>query len=161
MDDAWGDNLVADTAVAAPLCNDVVDGAVAAPSCNDIADGAIAAPLCDNLADSAVAEHSWEDVAEAAIAEPSCNNVVDPAVTAPLCNNIHLWQCIVALLALVWAVPSMFPTQVDACYGLLHPHHPDHLTVIHCTVAGKTHILHMLGIVEWGIILIFIPLLTQ
>jgi hypothetical protein len=38
MDDAWGDNLVADTAVSAPSCNNVVDRAVAAPSCNDVAD---------------------------------------------------------------------------------------------------------------------------
>jgi hypothetical protein len=54
----------------------------------------------------------------------------------------------------------MFPTQVNACYCLLHPHHPDHLAVIHRTGAGKTHILLMLGVVERGIILIVIPLLT-
>ncbi len=58
MDDAWGDNLVADTAIATPLCDDIVDGAVAAPLCNDLADGAVAAPLCDNLPESAVAAHS-------------------------------------------------------------------------------------------------------
>ncbi len=115
MDDAWGKDLAADTAVAAPLCNDAVDGAVAAPSCDDVADGAVAAPLYNNLADSAVAVHSWEDIAEAAVAVPLCDNVADAAVTAPLCDDVHLWQCIVAVLALVWAVPNMFPTQVDAC----------------------------------------------
>jgi hypothetical protein len=151
MDDAWGDDLVADTVIAAPSCKDVVDGAVAAPSCNDVADGAVAAPSCNDLADSAVTAHSWEDVTEAAIAVPSCNDVVDAAVAKRSCANVHLWQCIVAVLASVWAVPNMFPTQVDACYCLLHLHHPDHLGVIHRMGAGKTHILRMLGIVEQGI----------
>jgi hypothetical protein len=147
MDDAWGDDLVADTAVAAPSFDDVVDGAVAAPSCDDVADGAVAAPSCDDLADSAVAAHSWEDVAEAAVAGPSCDDVADAAVAAPSCDDVRLRQCIVAASASVWAVPNMFPTQVDACYRLLHPHHPDHLAVIHRTGAGKTHILRTLGVV--------------
>jgi hypothetical protein len=161
MDDAWGNNLVADTAVAAPSCDDVVDRAVAAPSCNDVADGAVAAPLCNNLADSAVAAHLWEDVAKAAIAVPLCDNIADAAAAVPSCNDVRLQQCIVATLALVWAVPNMFPTQVNASYCLLHPHHPDHLVVIHGMGAGKTHILRMLGVVERGIILIFTPLLTS
>ncbi len=147
MDDAWGDNLVADTAVATPSCDDAVDGAYAAPSCDDVADGAVAAPSCDDLADSAVAAHSWEDVVEAAVTAPSCDNVADAAVAVPLCNDVHLRQCIVAALASVWAVPNMFPTQVDACYRLVHPHHPDHLTVIHHTGVGKMHILCTLGVV--------------
>jgi hypothetical protein len=54
MDDAWGDNLVTDTAVTAPLCDNKVDGAVAAPLCDDVADGAVAAPSCKDLTDSAV-----------------------------------------------------------------------------------------------------------
>ncbi len=147
MDDAWGDDLVADTAVAAPSFDDVVDGAVAAPSCDDVADGAVAAPSCDDLADSAVAAHSWEDVAEAAVAAPSCDDVADAAVAAPSCDDVRLRQCIVAASASVWAVPNMFSTQIDACYRLLHPHHSDHLAVIHRMGAGKTHILRTLGVV--------------
>ncbi len=147
MDDAWGNDLVADTAVAAPSCDDVVDGATATPLCNDIADGSVAAPSCKDLVDSVVAAHSWEDVAEAAFAMPSCDDVVDAAVPAPSCNNVCLWQCIVAASALVWAVPNMFPTQVDACYCLLHLHHLNHLAIIHRTGAGKMHILCTLGIV--------------
>jgi hypothetical protein len=110
-------------------------------------DGAIATPSCDDLADSAVAAHSWEDVAEAAVAAPSCNDIADAAVAAPLYDDVRLRQCIVAVSASVWAVPNMFPTQVDAYYRLLHLHHPDHLAVIHRTGAGKTHILGTLSVV--------------
>jgi hypothetical protein len=151
MGDAWGNDLVVDTAIAAPSCNFVMDGAVAAPLCNDVADGAVAAPLCNDFADSAVAAHSWEDVVEAAVAMPLCDDVADAAVAAPSCNDVHLWQCIVTVLDLVWAMLTMFPTQVDACYCLLHPHHTNHLAVIHCTGAEKTHILRTLGVVERGI----------
>ncbi len=160
MDDAWGDDLVADTAVAALLCKDVADSAVTAPLCNDVADEAVAMPLCDNLVDSAVAAHLWEDLAEAAVAAFLCEDVADSPVAAPSCNNVHLWQCIIAALALVWAVPNMYPTQVNACYCLLHLHHPNHLAVIYPTGAGKMHILRTIGVVERGIILIYIPLLT-
>ena len=128
-----------------------MDGAVATPSCDDDADRAVTALSWDNLADSAVAAHSWEDVAEAAVATPSCNDVADAAVAAPSWDNVRLRQRIVATSASVWAVPNMFPTQVNACYCLLHLHHPDHIAVIHHTGVGKTHILCTLGVVERGI----------
>jgi len=54
----------------------------------------------------------------------------------------------------------MYPAQLDAVYCLLHPVHPNHLAVFQRTGADKTHILRMLGVIERGIILIFIPLLT-
>ncbi len=54
----------------------------------------------------------------------------------------------------------MYPAQLDAVYRLLHPLRPNHLAVIQQTGAGKTHILRTLGVIERGIILIFIPLLT-
>jgi len=54
----------------------------------------------------------------------------------------------------------MYPAQLDAVYRLLRLVHPNHLAVIQRTVAGKTHILRTLGVIERGIILIFIPLLT-
>ncbi len=37
---------------------------------------------------------------------------------------------------------------------------PNHLAVIQQTGAAKTHILWTLGVIKWGIVLIFIPLLT-
>jgi hypothetical protein len=54
----------------------------------------------------------------------------------------------------------MFPAQIDAVFCLLHPVKPNHLAVVEQTGAGKTHILWMLGVIEQGIVLIFIPLLT-
>jgi len=54
----------------------------------------------------------------------------------------------------------MYPAQLDAVYCLLHPMRPNHLAVIQRTGAGKTHILRTLGVIERGIVLIFIPLLT-
>ena len=54
----------------------------------------------------------------------------------------------------------MYPAQLDAVYRLLHPVRSNHLTVIQRTGAGKTHILRTLGVIERGIVLIFIPLLT-
>jgi superfamily II DNA helicase RecQ len=50
--------------------------------------------------------------------------------------------------------------QLEACFCLLHPHHPNSLVVVHWTGGRKSHILHTLGVIERGIILIFIPLLT-
>ncbi len=45
-------------------------------------------------------------------------------------------------------------------YRLLHPMRPNHLAVNQQMGACKTHILCMLGVIEQGIVLIFIPLLT-
>ena len=76
------------------------------------------------------------------------------------CDEDRLKSCIVAASALVWGVQDMYPAQLDAIYRLLHPVRPNHLAVIQRTGAGKTHILRTLGVIERGIILIFIPLLT-
>ena len=54
----------------------------------------------------------------------------------------------------------MYPAQLDAGSCLLHPVRPNHLAVIQQTGAGKTRILRTLGVIERGIVLIFIPLLT-
>jgi hypothetical protein len=54
----------------------------------------------------------------------------------------------------------MFPNQLDAVFCLLHPMKPNHLAVIEQTGTGKTHILRTLGVIQRGVILIFIPLLT-
>jgi superfamily II DNA helicase RecQ len=76
------------------------------------------------------------------------------------CDEDRLKSCIVAASASVWGVQEMYPAQHDAIYHLLHPVRPNHLAVIQRTGAGKTHILRTLGVIERGIILIFIPLLT-
>ncbi len=75
-------------------------------------------------------------------------------------NNARLKDCISATSAFIWGVPTMRPGQLKACFHLLHPHHPNSLVVVHRTGGGKTHILRTLGVIERGIIIIFIPLLT-
>jgi hypothetical protein len=75
-------------------------------------------------------------------------------------DHVRLKDCIVTALALVWGIPTIRPTQLEACYHLLHPHRPNALVVVHRTGGGKTHILRTLGVIERGIVLIFIPLLT-
>jgi hypothetical protein len=69
-------------------------------------------------------------------------------------------DCIVAASASVWGVLTMHPVQLKACFDLLHPHRPNSLKVAHQTGGRKTHILRTLGVMERGIILILIPLLT-
>jgi superfamily II DNA helicase RecQ len=76
------------------------------------------------------------------------------------CDDDQLKSCIIAASALVWIVHEMYPVQLNTVYHLLHPVRPNHLTVIQRTGAGKTHILRTLGVIERGIVLIFIPLLT-
>ena len=50
--------------------------------------------------------------------------------------------------------------EVEPCFCILHPHRPNSLVVVHRTSGGKIHILQTLGVIERGIILIFILLLT-
>ena len=54
----------------------------------------------------------------------------------------------------------MYPAQLDAVYCLLHPMCLSHLAMIQRTGAGKTLILRTIGVIEQGIVLICIPLLT-
>ena len=75
-------------------------------------------------------------------------------------NNARLKCCIVDALASVWGVPEMRPLQIEVCYCLLHPHCSNSLIVVHWTGGGKTHILRTLGVIERGIVMIFIPLLA-
>ena len=76
------------------------------------------------------------------------------------CDDDRLKSCIIAASTSVWSVHEMYPTQLDTVYRLLHPVRLNHLAVIQQTGADKTHILRMLGVIERGIILIFILLLT-
>jgi superfamily II DNA helicase RecQ len=82
------------------------------------------------------------------------------AATAGGCDDNRLKACIVAALTSIWGVPDRFPAQLNAVFCLLHPMKPNHLAVVERTGAGKTHILRMLDVIERGIVLIFIPLLT-
>jgi hypothetical protein len=72
----------------------------------------------------------------------------------------RLKDCIVSTLASVWGIPMMRLVQLEACFCLLHPPRPNSLMVVHQTGGGKTHILRTLGVIERGITLIKIPLLT-
>jgi hypothetical protein len=76
------------------------------------------------------------------------------------CNNDCLKVCIIALLVSSWGVLDMFPSQLNVVFCLLHSMHLNHLMVIQQTGTGKAHILWMLGVIECGIVLIFIPPLT-
>ena len=75
-------------------------------------------------------------------------------------DNSQLKDCIVDASASVWGVPTMRPAQLEECFLILHPHRPNSLSVVHRTGGGKTHILQTLGVIERGIVKIFIPLLT-
>jgi len=85
---------------------------------------------------------------------------IEEALALSFVHDARLKDCIAAALASVWGVRTMHPAQLEACYRLLHPHRPNSLVVVHRTGGGKTHILRTLGVIEWGIVLIFIPLLT-
>jgi len=76
------------------------------------------------------------------------------------CSDDRLRACIVTASSSVWGVQEMYPTQIDSVFRLLHPTRPNHLVVIQRTGAGKMRILWTLGVMERGILLIFIPLLT-
>ena len=73
-------------------------------------------------------------------------------------DDLWLKDCIVDASASVWGVPTMRPAQLEACFCLLHPHRPNSLIVVHRTGGGR--LIRSLGVIERGIVLIFIPLLT-
>ena len=60
----------------------------------------------------------------------------------------------------VWNVPTLRPMQLEVVNALLNPRLPNNIIAIHKTGGGKTHIIRVVGVMEGGIILIFIPLLT-
>ena len=75
------------------------------------------------------------------------------------CSDDRLRACIVAASSSVRGVQEMYTMQIDSVF-LLHPVRSNNLAVIQQTGAGKTHILRTLGMMERGIVLIFIPLFT-
>ena len=87
-------------------------------------------------------------------------NDTEEALAVSGVDDWRLKDCIVDASASVWGVPTMRPAQLEACFHLLHPHRPNSLIVVHCTGGRKTHILRTRGVIERGIVLIFIPLLT-
>ncbi len=103
--------------------------------------------------------HPLPIVPDASIGNRTTAAKMAGAATAGRCNDNRLKACIVAASMSVWGVPDMFPAQLDAVFCFLHPVKPYHLAVKEQTGAGKTHILRMLGVIERGIVLIFIPLL--
>ena len=59
-----------------------------------------------------------------------------------------------------WGIQMMLLGQLEACFCLIQLHRPNSLMVEHWTGGAKTHKLLFLGVIERGIVLIFIPLLT-
>ncbi len=128
-------------------------------------------PSPDSLSDGEIVTGSLDVAFDAMLLDPSLVSSDDyaddwgavdteDAVSFSGVGDVRLKDCIVAALALVWGIPTMHPTQLEACYCLLHPHRPNALVVVHQTGGGKTHILRTLGVIERGIALISIPLLT-
>ena len=64
----------------------------------------------------------------------------EDTLAAPGVDVARLKECIVFASASVWGVPTMRPTQLEVCYCLLHPHHLNHLIVVHQMGGGRdTH----------------------
>jgi len=61
----------------------------------------------------------------------------EEALALSFVNDARLKACIVATLASVWGVPTMRPSQLEACYRLLHPHRPNSLVVVHRRGGGR------------------------
>jgi hypothetical protein len=126
-------------------------------------------PCSPDLVPHAIAQDSPLDrdnarllsfIPEASVADCTAMAGTGATVATSQCDDDCLKACIFAASASVWGVQDIFPAQLNAVYRLLHPTHPNHLAVIQRTGAVKTHILRTLGVIEWGIVLIFIPLLT-
>ena len=60
----------------------------------------------------------------------------------------------------VWSTPQLRPSQQEAIRFIMHPCKPNNVIIVQPTGSGKTHIVRVVGVIERGIILIFIPLLT-
>ena len=84
----------------------------------------------------------------------------DHIVAMSGCSDDRLRACIVAASSSVWGVQEMYPTQIESVFRLLHPVCPNNLAVLQQIGADKTYILQTLGVMERGIVLIVIPLLT-
>ena len=72
----------------------------------------------------------------------------EEALVLSFVYDVRLKDCIVAASASVWGILTIRPAQLEVCYCLLHPHHPNSLVVVHWTGGGKTHILRTLGVIE-------------
>jgi hypothetical protein len=100
------------------------------------------------------------DVAPDYFSDELVTSDTEEALTLSSVDDAGLKECIVTASALVWGIPMMRPTQLEACYCLLHPHHPNALVVVDQTGGRKTHILPTFGVIKRGIVLILILLLT-
>jgi hypothetical protein len=52
-------------------------------------------------------------------------------------DNAQLNDCNVDALASVWGVPMMRLVQLEACFCILYPHHPNSLVVVHWMGGGQ------------------------
>ena len=60
----------------------------------------------------------------------------------------------------VWRTPTLRPMQLDIAEVVLDPERPNVVVAVYPTGSGKTHVIRVVGVIERGVVLIFIPLLT-
>ncbi len=61
----------------------------------------------------------------------------EEALASSSVNDTRLKHCNVAGSASVVGIPVMCPAQLEACYCLLHPHHPNALVMVHGRGGGR------------------------
>ena len=71
-----------------------------------------------------------------------------------------IYKMVMAASSGVWDVPSLRPMQMNTARVMLNPHRPNQIIIVEPTGGGKTHVLCLVGVIEKGMTLIFIPLLA-
>lgn len=57
----------------------------------------------------------------------------------------------------VWDEPSLCPMQGKILRLLLDPNSPNAILAVYPTGSGKSHIIRTVGVIERGIVMVFIP----
>ena len=58
----------------------------------------------------------------------------------------------------VWSVDALRPQQMEALRFIFSPTSPSHCFIVHRTGAGKTLVMKVAGVIEKGVVAVFIPL---
>ena len=82
--------------------------------------------------------------------------------TAPAVDSdtVIIQESLAGCSSSVWGVPTLRPRQLEVMTKYFDPRLPDWMLAILRTSAGKTHMMRVIGAIERGFVLIFIPLLT-
>jgi hypothetical protein len=67
-----------------------------------------------------------------------CTSDTEKALALFDIDNARLKDYIVNELASAWGMPTMHTGKLEACFCILHPHHPNSLVVVHRTGGRKT-----------------------